>query len=334
MPQGGRLAGEYDSHAMIKPINRIAVLLTSYKRLIELEHQIYTMIHQTWAPAMIYVAVKGYPENFVRRFLAAKFAEFPHVCIRIMPNRNQLANLLDCIRGEDVSQMDYFLKIDDDDHYPRDYIAHVRDQVNKAIAEGRDIHGHGIKHAFVQNRLGMHMNIFRYAHRSFWGGTLGFSPEVLDLLQGIEANRPDALEATEGKKMAVDELIIHLVSRENGMCEFDGRENYVYSSLSPSCWRQRERYLGLPGNIFVSDPASRQTGQEHYFYVIHPGWADTLYLKGDQLLRINKPEQKGRFSLSGNTLSINWEDGSSELFDKHPNGFYIKQNGKGETQLQ
>lgn len=319
---------------MPKPINRIAVLLTSYKRLIELEHQIYTMVHQTYAAAVIYVAVKGYAEHFVRRFLGIKFAEFKNVKIRVMPNRNQLSNLLDCIRGEDVSDIDYFLKIDDDDHYPNDYIAKVREWVNKGRLEGKNIHGHGIKQAFVQNRLGMHMNIFRYAHRSFWGGTLGFSPEVLDLIYGVEANRPDALEAVKGKKMAIDEMIMHLVNHQGELYAHEGREDYVYSSISPSCWRQRERYLGLPKNIFVSDPATRQTGQEFYVFVIHPGWTDTLYLNGENVLRINKPEIRGRFTLGGDALSITWQDGKAEQFQKHPDGFYVKRIGKNETQLQ
>ena len=55
------------------------------------------------------------------------FIDAGRVTLRLCPNRNQLTNFMDTVRGLDISSYDLFAKIDDDDFYDPDYFRHVAD---------------------------------------------------------------------------------------------------------------------------------------------------------------------------------------------------------------
>ena len=111
-----------------RPDCKIAVCLSSYKRLTDLQRQIWCMMDQSYPNLHVFAAVKGIPEGTYRRTVLPLFEHFIHegrLTMRLFPNKNQLSNFLDTIRDLNVSDYDLFAKIDDDDLYGRDYFKSV-----------------------------------------------------------------------------------------------------------------------------------------------------------------------------------------------------------------
>lgn len=111
-----------------RPDCKIAACLSSYKRLPDLQRQIWCMMDQNYPNLHVFAAVKGIPEGTYRRTVLPLFEHFiqeGRLTMRLFPNRNQLSNFLDTVRDLDVSGYDLFAKVDDDDVYGRDYFKSV-----------------------------------------------------------------------------------------------------------------------------------------------------------------------------------------------------------------
>ena len=114
---------------------KFALCMSSYKRPFDLIRQIQSIMDQTYDKSMfhMFVAVKGLPvplySNYVIPFIK-KYIDEGRLTIRIASNTNQLSNFIDCTRALDVSDYEYFVKIDDDDLYNPEYI----DKVNTFLA--------------------------------------------------------------------------------------------------------------------------------------------------------------------------------------------------------
>lgn len=311
----------------MKSIENIAVLIASYKRLPELQHQIYTMVHQDCAPALILVAVKGFTEYHIDKFIRPKFAQFPNVKIKCVPNKNQLSNLLDCVRDEDLTGIDYFLKIDDDDFYPHDYVSTVRKWVNLAIEINGNFEGHGIQDAYSINRIDGNMVIFEYSHDSCWGGTLGFSPLILEKLFAVENNAIEILPAIIGSRLAIDQLIMRLVSVYGELHTIPLRYDYIYNNYSPSCWRDQKDYLGLTNNIHVSNSYTRQQDEE-YFIALKVATLESFRMVGNRIASLHNSKLTGtcRPGKDG-SLAINWDSGIIETYSFEGHFSFYERHG-------
>lgn len=80
------------------------------------------MMHQSYRNFHLFVAVKGMSSFIFQSILIPQFQEFideGRLTLRWFPNKNQLSNLADTIRGLDTTNYELFLKIDDDDFYGR-----------------------------------------------------------------------------------------------------------------------------------------------------------------------------------------------------------------------
>lgn len=102
----------------------IAACLASYRRLTDLQRQIWCMMDQSYENFHVFAAVKGIPETTYRKTVLPLFEHFiqeGRLTMRLFPNKNQLSNFLDTVRDLDISNYDLFAKIDDDDLYGRDY---------------------------------------------------------------------------------------------------------------------------------------------------------------------------------------------------------------------
>lgn len=305
----------------MKEIGNIAVLLSSYKRFTDLQHQIYTMLNQDEPPQAIFVAVKGYSEYFINKFLKKKFEKFESVKIKCVPNKNQLSNLLDCIRDEDPDQFDYFLKIDDDDFYPNDYITNTRMLMKNALVNNPDIQGHGMKHVYGHLKKNANFHFFEYSHRSCFGGTLGFTRKVLDYLFKMERDRDQMKPITGDRQFAVDEMIMFFADYLGGFHTHRKREEFIYCRYNPSCWRDQKNYLGLGNCIFVGAD-KMQKAQEQFIYARHPEWRDTIRLCAGSFARVNEPEEKGTYLSRKNALLLKWKGHAAEVFVYHRDGYY------------
>lgn len=88
------------------------------------------MMHQSYRNFHLFVAVKGMSSFIFQSILIPQFQEFideGRLTLRWFPNKNQLSNLADTIRGLDTTNYELFLKIDDDDFYGRDYLLTINE---------------------------------------------------------------------------------------------------------------------------------------------------------------------------------------------------------------
>ena len=61
-----------------------------------------------------------------------EFIDEGRLTLRWFPNKNQLSNLADTIRGLDTTDYELFVKIDDDDFYGRDYLLTINEFHSKS----------------------------------------------------------------------------------------------------------------------------------------------------------------------------------------------------------
>lgn len=99
---------------------RIAVLISSFMRPDALMRQLMCLLdHQTYSDFDVFLAIKGVHPLLINNRLFQYFREHiqsTRLTWSHKPNRNQLSNFLDTIRGMDYSRYDLFMKLDDDDY--------------------------------------------------------------------------------------------------------------------------------------------------------------------------------------------------------------------------
>lgn len=198
---------------------RIACLLSSYKRLKELQRQIYCFMDQSYKNFHLFVAVKGVSEHDVVDILMPTFSHFieaGRLTIRMAPNRNQVSNLIDCVRGLDVSEYDLFAKIDDDDIYARDYLSTLAEFAS-FLPKGVGSYYQGFGGFFVKDGTFSHSTVRWY---SAWGPTLCFPPQCMRTLSAIEKNPSLAAEVCRGARETqfgfAEDLILHILNMKAG----------------------------------------------------------------------------------------------------------------------
>lgn len=105
-----------------------ALMLSSYRRPLECIRQGLTMLNQTYQNFTLFIAVKGVSKRTFEIIIKPQFEQHiktGKVVLTYHPNKNQLSNLLDTIRNQDIEKFDCFCKIDDDDIYAPDYLEQV-----------------------------------------------------------------------------------------------------------------------------------------------------------------------------------------------------------------
>lgn len=301
-------------------VQNVAVLISSYKRLTELQHQIYSMVHQTHAPALILVVVKGFTEYHIKRFLIPKFEGFDNVRIKCESNKNQLCNLLDCVRGENFEKIDYFLKIDDDDFYPVDYIARTVEWLN---AQETLPAGHGIQAAHIIGRFNdREMLIYEGSHKSCWGGTLGFTPAILEKLIAVARYDQSVMPAVRGLKLAVDQLIMRLADYYGTFCIDRATSNYIYCNHNSSCWRNTENYLGLDDNIII-ESGGKQESKESFIAIKQDGAIYTMRVVDNVIENPVDSRIRGKCSFWKDVMVVEWNhDDMPAIYHHYTAGYY------------
>lgn len=87
----------------------MAACIASYKRVEDLLRQILCMMNQSYPHLHVFAAVKGVSAETARRILlphVQPFIDAGRVTLRLCPNRNQLTNFMDTVRGLDISSYD------------------------------------------------------------------------------------------------------------------------------------------------------------------------------------------------------------------------------------
>lgn len=110
---------------------RLAIILCSYKRPEELYRQLACLFRQTYRRFKVFVTVKGVAQYVFETLYQGAFSDEIQAGlleIRFDPNKNQLSNYLDAIRGVDPEAFDLFVKIDDDDFYSPGFLEYINER--------------------------------------------------------------------------------------------------------------------------------------------------------------------------------------------------------------
>lgn len=169
---------------------KILACISSFNRPVFVSGQVLRMLQQSY-PVDISVSVKGVPENFIDESLKKEWAPeiaSGRVKMRVDANRDLFSNFLDTVRDVDLSQYDYFCKIDDNDWYAPDYFKHVREWLKKENNTALSYTQNSMMMSSGDNFVGVSKSPAEPS-----GSSLCFSRQVIETALQLEQN-PDAAE--------------------------------------------------------------------------------------------------------------------------------------------
>lgn len=316
----------------------IAVCLSSYKRLTDLQRQIWCMMDQSYPHLHVFAAVKGLSEGTFRKTVLPLFEHFMQegrLTLRLFPNKNQLSNMLDTVRDLDVSRYDLFAKVDDDDLYGRDYFKSVNDFHLHLPQEFSSYYcGTG---EYLTSRDG-----YPFAGNGFFGcfgPTMVFSRAVLEKLRKCE-QEPDRIpeispRASHSGYGFTEDNFMHRIMCETGNCN---RSCYVRDIPLPMHLVIRNNNASvMRGGLVSGDFRGRNwrisANDEHSEQLIeirHPAWHDLVRIFGNRAHRCEKKDEANVLSITDTEVTLKWDGWGTETFRKSRNGvFYLDKKKSG-----
>lgn len=318
-----------------RPDCKIAACLSSYKRLPDLQRQIWCMMDQNYPNLHVFAAVKGIPEGTYRRTVLPLFEHFiqeGRLTMRLFPNRNQLSNFLDTVRDLDVSGYDLFAKIDDDDVYGRDYFKSVNHFHLHLPPEFSSFYcGPG---EYLGARGG-----YPFSRNGFFGcfgPTLVFSREVLEKLMVCEKNPRMISQISPRLRHAgygfTEDNFMHMIMLDTGGCN---RTRYVQEmSLPMHLVIQTGNASVMRGGLVPGDFRGRnwtistsQTNDERLMEVRHPQWHDLVRVLGTRARRFERDDKADVLSVTDEEITLKWDCWGVETFKKREDGTFVLTSG-------
>lgn len=324
----------------LEPINKtrdlnLALCLSSYKRIEDLQRQLYALLGQTYRQFHIFAAVKGIPDNVVAACLTPLFSEeiaAGRLTLRLFPNKNQLSNLLDTVRGLPVDDYDLFLKIDDDDIYGRAYLQHIRD-FHRMLPVGWNSSYGGICSTLERSHGFPLMGSGCY---SVFGSSFAWTRTVLDRLWECERNPsgmiPGILKRTPGGFDAehigfAEDNLIYRIMQEQGCAN---RAPYLKSQCpkelhlivqksNPSVTRG-----GLLDDRFLQDNSaiSDAPATWEHCIAVRGKREDALVIVGNAGYLLRAGEQMEILSFDGQNLAARTQNGEEKLWSRREGGIF------------
>lgn len=313
---------------------KIALCMSSYKRFEDLQRQIYSMMQQSYENCHLFVAVKGISEPIFQSILCPQFQQFidaGKLTMRFYPNKNQLANFLDTIRGLDIADYDLFLKIDDDDFYSSDYVKTVN-------AFHSEIPQHHCSHFAGKSRVLRKSNGYSFIdHECYeiFGASMALTQHVILRLMDCENNprligeivqQCDGEDAHANFGFAEDKFFLSLM-KENG-----------YSNIAPYLQRQKiEHHILVQtsnlsvtrGHLSNQDFIDANTAisdapmmMEFIIELQHLSWCDSVVIMGSQACRLYNHELATVILFTSEMLVLEWESKLQETYERQANACY------------
>lgn len=318
---------------------RIAACLSSYKRLTDLQRQIWCMMDQSYSNLHVFAAVKGITEGTFRKTVLPLFEHFiqeGRLTLRLFPNKNQLSNILDTVRDLDVSGYDLFAKVDDDDLYGRDYFKSVNDFHLHLPPEFSSYYcGPG---EYLTSRNG-----YPFAGGGFFGffgPTLVFSRTVLDKLRMCEEDPARIPEISPKARHSgygfIEDNLMHRIMLDTGDCN---RTCCVKDMALPMhLVVQTNNASVMRGGLVPGDFRGRnwsistnQDHSEHLFEIRHPGWHDLVRVFGNRAHRSERKDEATVLSLTDTEITLKWDGWGTESFRKDGDGIFHLAEKKSGT---
>lgn len=303
---------------------KIAVCLSSYKRLTDLQRQIWCMMDQSYSDIHVFAAIKGMPESTYKRLIEPLFSHFVRegrLTMRLFPNKNQLSNFVDTIRDIDISDYDLFAKVDDDDVYGRDYFKIIND-VHQMLPDDFSSYYCG-KGEFIHQKNGI--SILHDGEYSSFGPTLVCSRSALQKIIDCERNPNRIGEISSWAKHSgygyTEDNLMHILMEETGAIN---REPYVRHELrdlhiSIQCSNSSVTRGGFIDDHFFSQNHYIAHGSEHeecFLELKHNEWNDIIRIVGNKAKRTDNGDQATIISRSDSSIILEWERWGIEKFIK------------------
>lgn len=327
-----------DKSTMYSSRNRkMALCLSSYKRFEDLQRQIYSIMHQSYRDFHLFVAVKGISTFIFQSILVPQFQEFMdagRLTLRCFPNKNQLSNLLDTIRGLDISEYELFLKIDDDDFYGRDYLKTIN-----------DFHAEIPQHhcSYFSDSGWMHykyggISSLQLEYYHVFGATMALTPPVMQRLMECEAN-PGLISQTMKKWWGenagsnigfIEDNFIDKLMIENGrsnIAPFIRKNQITHHIIVQKANASVTRGDMLNGD-FQAANTSISRDRVNFEYVLgmrHPQWHDSFRVMGNRGYRVTNGDAAEVISHTAEELVVKWDRWGRERYVIQPDGAYVFQ---------
>ncbi len=317
-----------------RPFN-MAACIASYKRVEDLLRQILCMMNQSYPHLHVFAAVKGVSAETARRILlphVQPFIDAGRVTLRLCPNRNQLTNFMDTVRGLDISSYDLFAKIDDDDFYDPDYFRHVAD-FHALLPDGYSSchRGEGL---WLKRHEG-----YPYLEKSF---LLALGPA-----QVMSRRVMEDLLAWETDRAAMKEAMYRCL-RQTGFYQFGFAEDQLFQTvmLEHGCAdiapylkkrgihshliMQKSNASIMRGGTVSEEFRKMQNGastdagnDEHLVDIIHSDWKGCMKISNGRAMRLDGPRDEADvLSLTGVEITLKWDKWGVETFTKMEEGAY------------
>lgn len=316
---------------MIKLIKRIGILIPAFRRPVETRNAIFSALNQNYDDYKVFVALKGYSEDYANILFINEFSNFIEegkLVIKICSNKCQISNTLDCIRGEDISDIDYFIKMDNDDVYLGNYVSNCVDSLNEEYEADNYPDALGTHFAYdIKSNKNFTWFVERYRNQVY-GNQLGFSPKVVKILFEVEQGDFNSLDElgidkNNYRSLMDDNLVCDIARALGGFLERPMSGDCFYNDTSASCYRDSSNYLGTKRkNNNPSLEEGFKMDEEIILHVHHPYWEGYFTILGNRFSK-NDGDSGTIISNEGDTLIVKWDNWGKEIFKRHKEGFYL-----------
>lgn len=311
----------------------LSVIMTSYKRPKELLRQILSMFNQTYTDFKMYVAVKGMTEPEFRTLILAhvfKFIKDGRLSIQYFPNKNQLSNLLDCVRFSDLKRDSLCVKVDDDDIYHPRFLEHLM-AFHSSLPADVGSYYNGFSWELAQR--GTYKGMRSYKSDWIYGNSVVFPADIFADLKSIEKNPQNANERYSPRAGFREDNILIDLCKDNGAVDrtkffemagwcsdviVDRSDNSSVTRTSEA-WYITEEFRSA-NNYIGSDPDSHE-------YTIalktkaHGNTAAVIF--GREILMLD-PLIRGIvvFHEPGIELGVRWDNGFEDEYKRTDTGVF------------
>ena len=313
---------------------KMALCLSSYKRFEDLQRQIYCMMHQSYRHFHLFVAVKGISSFLFQSVLIPQFQEFMdegRLTMRWFPNKNQLSNLADTIRGLDTTDYELFLKIDDDDFYGPDYLR----TINEFHSEIPQHHcSYFNDWNWVHYKQGGISTLQKEFYQVF-GASMVLTRSVMERLMECEEH-PEMIAPIIQKWYRIpghgnigfsEDNFIHKLMLESGysnIAPFIAKKKIIHHLIVQKANASVTRGAMLEEEFKKANTAVAHDARcfEYVLSLRHPSWNDAFRILGTRGNRASKEDKAEILFFSQEKIVVKWDNWEEETFVRQDDSSY------------
>lgn len=311
-------------------VKKIGILISAFRRPIETRQAIFSALNQSYEDKKVFVAVKGYSEDYYNLLFPDEFSswiEKGELVLKYCNNKNQISNTLDCVRDEDLSDIDYFVKMDNDDVYLKDYVRNIVEFLNKEQEKKNFPDGVGTHYSIYLRSSNGHDRFSEVFKDYYQGNQLAFSPAVLQRLFDIESKKEDGVKDLDIKlsdytNFIDDKLIVAICQALGGMVERGIFSDSIYNESNNSCYRNTCGFLGKSREYNLPIPEALEMGEGEVIHVHHPYWEACFSINGDRFSK-DDGDSGVIVSRTPESIIVKWDRWGKESFEKQEGGYWL-----------